>query len=52
MENAITYRKAGKKYLVCSTATKPEQVQSINNFIAEKCKKYPEFFGFGSLHRA
>lgn len=50
MENAITCRKAGKKYLVCSTATKPEQVQSINNFIAEKCKKYPEFFGFGSLH--
>lgn len=39
-----------KKYLVCSTATKPEQVLSINNFIAEKCKKYPEFFGFGSLH--
>lgn len=38
------------KYLVCSTATKPEQVFSINNFIAEKCKKYPEFFGFGSLH--
>ena len=40
-----------KKYLVCSTATKPEQVESINDFIYEKCKKYPEFFGFGTLHQ-
>ncbi len=38
------------KYLVCSTATKPEQVFSINSFIAQKCEKYPQFFGFGSLH--
>lgn len=36
--------------LVCSTATKPYQVQSINNFIAEECAKHPEFIGFGTAH--
>jgi predicted TIM-barrel fold metal-dependent hydrolase len=39
-----------KGYLVCSVATTPEQVCSINDFIAEECKKHPEFIGFGSLH--
>ena len=38
------------KYLVCSTATTPRQVSSINSFIAEQCIKYPIFFGFGTLH--
>ncbi len=38
------------KYLVCSTATKPAQVESINSFIAEEVRKYPEFIGYGSLH--
>lgn len=38
------------KYLVCSTATVPHQVRSINSFIAEECKKYPQFFGFGTTH--
>ena len=38
------------KYLVSSTATKPEQVEPINTFIAEECSKYPEFFGFGTIH--
>ena len=38
------------KYLVCSTATKPEQVQSINNFLYEETVKHPQFFGFASLH--
>ena len=37
-------------YLVCSTATRPEQVESINNFIQEKCEAYPQFFGFATLH--
>ena len=36
--------------LVCSTATVPHQVESINRFIAEECSKHPEFIGFGSLH--
>lgn len=38
------------KYLVCSTATVPHQVQSINNFIAKECEKNPCFFGFGTTH--
>ncbi|MEG0229308.1 MAG: amidohydrolase family protein [Oscillospiraceae bacterium] len=38
------------KYLVCSTATKPTQVQSINDFIIETCNKYSCFVGFGTLH--
>ncbi len=33
-----------------SVATTPMQVETINNFIAEKCKKYPSFFGFGTMH--
>lgn len=36
--------------LVCSTATVPHQVESINAFIANTCKENPEFVGFGSLH--
>lgn len=38
------------KYLVCSTATHPGQVVSINNFIQEKCVQHPEFLGFATLH--
>lgn len=38
------------KYLVCSTATTPHQVESIDNFVAEEAKKHPEFIGFGSIH--
>lgn len=37
-------------YLVCSTATTPAQVVSINNFIIEQCRLHPEFVGFGALH--
>lgn len=39
-----------KKYLVCSTATVPQQTSSINDFIIEECKIHPEFIGFGTLH--
>ena len=38
------------KYLVCSTATSPRQVSSINDFIAQQCALHPQFFGFGTLH--
>ena len=38
------------KYLVCSSATTPAQVESINSFIAAECKLHPEFIGFGTLH--
>ena len=37
-------------YLVCSTATVPHQVESINHFIVKECKKHPELIGFGTLH--
>lgn len=38
------------RYLVCSTATVPAQVQTINDYICGECEKHPEFFGFGTLH--
>lgn len=44
-------RKIGvTKYIVHSTATKPQQVESINNFILEECSQHPEFIGFGTMH--
>lgn len=36
--------------LICSTATKPEQVRSINDFIYAQCRLHPEFVGFATLH--
>ncbi len=38
------------KYLVCSTATAPRQISSINTFIAAECAENPEFIGFGTTH--
>ncbi len=39
------------KFLVQSVATTPEQVISINNFISESVKKYPDkFIGFAAMH--
>ncbi len=38
------------KYLVCSTATVPHQIDSINRFIADECGRHPEFYGFGTTH--
>lgn len=38
------------RYLVCSTATKPQQVESINNFIANECALHKCFFGLGTAH--
>lgn len=38
------------RYLVCSTATVPHQISSINQFIAEECEKNPCFWGFGTTH--
>ncbi|MBR4200034.1 MAG: amidohydrolase family protein [Oscillospiraceae bacterium] len=38
------------RMLVCSVATTPHQVVSINNFISEQCGLHPEFYGFASLH--
>ncbi len=39
------------RFLVCSSATTPHQVESINTFIIEECKKNPKMVGFGALHR-
>lgn len=39
-----------EKYIVHSTATKPEQVESINNYIIDQVNKHPEFIGFGTIH--
>lgn len=37
-------------YLVCSVATTPKQVRTINSFIADNCSAHPEFVGFGAIH--
>ena len=39
------------RFLIQSVATAPKQVKSINEFIANETKKYPDkFIGFGTLH--
>ncbi|MBQ6586984.1 MAG: amidohydrolase family protein [Coriobacteriales bacterium] len=40
-----------EKYLVCSVATKVEQVESITRFIAQECEEHPEFIGLGAYHQ-
>lgn len=40
-----------QRFLVSSVATKVEQVNSINEFIREKCEKYPEFLGLAAWHQ-
>lgn len=39
-----------ERYVVHSTATKPEQVVSINDFIIREMQKESRFIGFGTLH--
>ncbi len=39
-----------RKYLVCSTATVPQQTSNINDFIINECREHSEFIGFGTLH--
>lgn len=45
-------QKAGiDKFVVQSVATTPKQVSSINNFICDTVKKYPDkMYGLGTLH--
>lgn len=38
-------------HIVYSVATKPSNVQSINNFIAAECAAHPQFVGFATLHQ-
>lgn len=39
-----------ERMMVFSTATKPDQVESINRFILSECQSHPEFIGLGTLH--
>ena len=39
-----------ERYIVCSVATKLEQVDSIDRFIAAECAAHPEFVGLGAWH--
>lgn len=39
------------RFVVHSVATRPEQVRSINDFIADACDAHPEFTGFMTLHQ-
>lgn len=39
------------RFLVCSVATKVEQVRSINEFIEKKCGEYPQFTGLAAWHQ-
>lgn len=39
-----------RAFVVHSTATKREQVQSINNFIIEAVRENPSFVGYATLH--
>ena len=38
------------RYLVHSTATRPDQVVSVNDFICHAAAEHPEFIPFGTLH--
>ena len=38
------------RFVVFSVAAVPEQVRSINSYIAEISREHPEFTGFGTLH--
>lgn len=39
-----------ENFLVCSTATKAEQVLPINDFIYSECQAHDKFIGFATLH--
>ena len=44
-------RRAGvSRYVVHSVATTPEQVSSINTFLASQCREHGELIGFGAFH--
>lgn len=40
-----------EKYVVHSVATKAEQVEAVNTFIIESCRRYSEFIGFATYHQ-
>ena len=38
-------------FCVLGVATKPQQVESINNFVIAQCQAHPNFIGFASMHQ-
>ena len=38
-------------FVVHSVAVRPENVESINDFIAQECKQHPELIGFATMHQ-
>ena len=38
-------------HIIYSVATKPSNVESINDFVAAECKKHPNFVGFMAMHQ-
>lgn len=38
-------------HIVYSVATKPSNVQSINDFIAQTCREHDNFIGFATMHQ-
>ncbi|MBR5259720.1 MAG: amidohydrolase family protein [Eggerthellaceae bacterium] len=38
-------------HVVCSVATKPATVETINSFIAAECEAHPNFIGFATMHQ-
>ena len=38
-------------FAVLGVATKPSQVESVNNFLIGQCEAHPEFIGFASMHQ-
>ncbi len=38
------------RFIVCSTATTPKQVEHINTFIHEECLAHDKFYGFATMH--
>ena len=38
-------------FAVLGVATKPQQVESVNNFLIGQCEAHPNFIGFASMHQ-
>lgn len=39
------------RHIVCSVATKPHLVETINTFVAQTCAAHPSFIGFATMHQ-
>ncbi|MCL2807263.1 MAG: amidohydrolase family protein [Coriobacteriia bacterium] len=51
-ELLVLQKQAGLNYsLVHSVALRPEQVTTINDFIAEQCSMHPTLIGFATMHQ-